>query len=79
MFGQKVSAWLPDLLITVKATTVGRHKPLTIKVSQSLHFALRGDTGSIHEHRLHRQEKIFAKPIARSEYVKHYYNSIVKT
>ena len=69
MFGQKVSAWLPDLLITVKATTVGRRKPLTIKVSQSLQFALRGDTGSIHEHRLHRQEKIFAKPIAVKKHV----------
>lgn len=66
MFGQKVSAWLPDLLITVKATTAGRSKPSTIKVSQ---FALRGDIGSIYEHRLHRQEKIFAKPIAVKKHV----------
>lgn len=62
MFGQKVSAWLPDLLITVKATTVGRRKPLTIKVSQSFQFAFMSTDCTD-------RRKIFAKPIAVNKHV----------
>lgn len=65
MFGQKVSAWLPDNLTTANPTTTGEREPLALKISQSFQFVLRADTREhLQAQTLRSQEKRFVKPVS---------------
>jgi hypothetical protein len=65
MFGQNVSAWLPDNLTTVNPTATGEREPIG---HQSFSVILVYTEGCYRVHlkaqTLHRQEKKFAKPVS---------------